>query len=56
MFGLIYAAIIFAVLYIIAFLCNRDYREDDDVLWVSRKQWEGIIVMMIPLLIAFLKN
>ena len=42
----------FLLLYMIAFLSNRHYRSEDDVLWISKKQWEAIFVMWVPCLIA----
>ena len=45
----------FIFLYIIAFCANLKYREDDDVLWVARSQWEAIFVMWFPSLIIFTK-
>lgn len=43
---------IFIMLYIVAFISNRHYRDSDDVLFVSRSQWEGIFLLMIPTLLA----
>ncbi len=34
----------FLLLYMVAFLSNRHYRSDDDVLWISKRQWEAIFV------------
>lgn len=45
----------FIFLYIIAFFSNLKYREDDDILWVSRSQWKGILYMWLPVLIIFTK-
>lgn len=41
----------FLVLYLIAFFANRDYREEDDILFVARSQWHGIFIMWLPSLI-----
>ena len=37
----------FIILYIIAFCSNLKYREHDDVLWISRKQWEALLLLWI---------
>lgn len=52
---LILCFVYFAILYIIAFFSNLKYREDDDILWVSRSQWKGILYMWLPVLIIFTK-
>lgn len=46
----------FALLYIVAFISNRHYRDSDDVLFVSRSQWEAIFLLMLPTLIAVFKR
>lgn len=43
---------IFVILYIVAFISNRHYRDSEDVLFISRSQWEGIFLLMIPTLLA----
>lgn len=50
---LILCFVYFAILYIIAFFSNFKYREDDDILWVSRSQWRALLVMWLPSLILF---
>lgn len=47
---------IFIMLYIVAFISNRHYRDSDDVLFVSRSQWEGIFLLMIPTLLAVFRR
>ena len=47
---------IFVMLYIVAFICNRHYRDSDDVLFVARSQWEAIFLLMIPTLLAALRR
>lgn len=47
---------IFVMLYIVAFINNRHYRENDDILFVSRSQWKGIFLLMLLILIAILKS
>jgi hypothetical protein len=44
--------IVFVMLYIVAFVSNRHCRDSDNVLFVSRSQWEGIFVSMLPVLLA----
>ena len=46
----------FVALYVIAFICNRHYREKDDILFLSRRQWKAILVMWIPCLFAFFRR
>lgn len=48
--------IIFAMLYIVAFISNRHYRDDEDVLFISKSQWKGIFLLMLPTLIAIFKE
>ncbi len=50
---LILCLVYFVILYIIAFCSNFKYREDDDILWVSRSQWRALLVMWLPSLILF---
>jgi hypothetical protein len=47
---------IFALLYIIAFISNRHYRDSEDVLFISKSQWKGIFLLMLPTLIAVFKR
>lgn len=44
--------VIFFILYVIAFISNIHYREDDDIFFISKSQWEGIFIMILPTLIA----
>lgn len=41
--------ICFLILYGIAFVSNIGYRENDDILWVSRSQWQAIILFVITM-------
>jgi hypothetical protein len=47
---------IFAMLYIVAFINNRHYRDSKDILFVSRSQWKAIFLLMLPTLIAVFKR
>lgn len=47
---------IFAMLYIVAYISNRHYRDSEDVLFISKKQWEAIFLLMLPTLIAVFKR
>ena len=49
----ILAVAYFIALYITAFVSNRDYREKDDFLFISVRQWKAIFVMCVPLLFLF---
>ena len=42
----------FLLLYLIAFLANRHYRNDEDVLWISKNQWGAIFTLWVPFLIG----
>jgi len=44
--------VIFVLLYTIAFVSNRHYRDSEDILFVSKSQWEAIFMMMLPTLLA----
>ena len=52
----IVAIVYFLFLYIIAWISARDIREDDAVLGVNRSQWEALLIMWLPSLIALAKN
>ena len=47
---------IFAMLYTVAFISNRHYRDNEDVLFISKKQWEAIFLLMLLTLIAVFKR
>lgn len=48
---------VFVMLYIVALISNRHYRSSEDVLFISKSQWEAIFLLMLPTLIAvFLKR
>ena len=47
---------IFVMLYIVAFINNRHYRDSEDVLFISKSQWEAIFLLMLPTLIAVFKR
>jgi succinate dehydrogenase hydrophobic anchor subunit len=47
---------IFVMLYIVAFISNRHYRDSEDVLFISKRQWKAIFLLMLPTLIAILKR
>jgi hypothetical protein len=46
----------FLILYLVAFLSNRHYREKDDFLFVSKSQWKAIMIMWLPVLVALIKR
>lgn len=46
------AIIVLLILYVIAFVSAKGYREDDAILGVNRHQWRGILVMWISVLLA----
>lgn len=51
---LIVAVVYFLILYFVAFLSNRDNRDSDDVLWISRSQWGGIFALWLPIVLLML--
>ena len=53
-FKIIYLIVWFTLLYIVAFISNRHYRDSDDVLFISKTQWKAIFMMMLPTLLAAL--
>lgn len=53
---LVFIVVYFLVLYLIAYFANRDYREEDDILFVSRRQWRAIFTMWLPSLIILVKR
>ena len=46
----------FVVLYIVAFISHRHYRDSEDVLFISKSQWDAIFLIMLPTLIAVFKR
>ncbi len=44
--------VIFVLLYTIAFVSNRHYRDSKDILFISKSQWEAIFLLMLPTIIA----
>lgn len=53
---IVFPIVCFALLYIVAFINNRHYRDSDDVLFVSRSQWKAIFLLMLPTLLAVFKR
>ena len=47
---------ILVMLYIVAFISNRHYRDSDDVLFISKSQWKAIFLLMLPTLLAVFKR
>lgn len=41
-----------AFLYSVAFMAHRGYREEDDILGISRSQWSALFVMLLPVAFA----
>lgn len=42
-------------LYIVAFTSHRGHEEDDDILGLSRTQWEAFFLMLLPSMALFLR-
>lgn len=51
-FKIIPLIVLFVLLYVVAFISNRHYRDSEDVLFISKSQWEAIFMMMLPTLLA----
>ena len=51
-FKIIPLIVIFVLFYTIAFVSNRHYRDSEDILFISKSQWEGIFLLMLPTIIA----
>jgi len=49
---IVFPITIFVMLYIVAFINNRHYRDSEDVLFISKSQWEAIFLFMLPTLLA----
>ena len=49
---IVFPIIIFAILYIVAFINNIHYRSDEDFLFISETQWNAIFMLMMPTLVA----
>ena len=47
---------ILVMLYIVAFISNRHYRDSDDVVFISKSQWKAIFLLMLPTLLAVFKR
>lgn len=54
--SLVLIAAYFLVLYLIAYFANKDYREDDDILFVSKSQWSAIFAIWLPSLLVLVKR
>lgn len=48
--------IVFVMLYIVAYISNRHYRDSEDFLFISKTQWEAIFLLMLPTLLAVFKR
>ena len=53
---LFYVIVYFLILYLIALIANKDSIEDNDILFVSRRQWKAILVIWLPSLTLFMKD
>lgn len=50
---LVIAVVYFLILYFIAFMSNRHYRDSSDILWITGDQWWAILIMWAPILLVF---
>ncbi len=51
-FKITFLIVWFILLYDVAFISNRHYRDGDDVLFISKTQWKAIFMLMLPALVA----
>ena len=51
-FKIVFLAVFFVLLYVVAYISNRHYRHSDDILFISKEQWKSILLMMLPTIIA----
>ncbi len=51
-FKIAFLIVAFIFLYSVAFISNRHYRDSEDILFISKSQWEAILVMMLPVILA----
>ena len=49
---LIYVIVWFLILYIFGFISSYKWREETDILFLSRQQWMALIIMWLPVFIG----
>lgn len=53
-FEIISVMLVFVVFYIVAFISHRNYRDNDDILFIAKSQWEAILLQVLLVLVALL--
>jgi hypothetical protein len=48
--------IYFAILYLVAWFANRNYRDKDDILGISKLQWRAIMLIWLPSIVVIIKS
>lgn len=48
--------IYFIILYLVAWIANRNYRDKDDFLGISRLQWRAIMLIWLPSIVVIIKS
>lgn len=49
-------AIYLAILYLVAWFANRDYRDKDDTLGISKLQWRAIMLIWLASIVVIIKS
>lgn len=49
-------AIYFVILYLVAWVANRNYRDKDDILGISKLQWRAIMLIWLPSIVVIIKS
>lgn len=52
--NVVFILVEFILLYVVAFICNKDYRSVEDFVFISPRQWEAIIMFMLVTITALL--
>ena len=48
--------IYFAILYMVAWVANRNNRDKDDILGISKLQWRAIMLIWLPSIVVIIKS
>lgn len=51
-FKIAFLVVAFTFLYSVAFISNRHHQDSEDILFLSKRQWKAILVMMLPVILA----
>ena len=48
--------IYFVILYLVAWVANRNSRDKDDILGISKLQWRAIMLIWLPSIVVIIKS